>query len=386
VKLPVRDSYGKEVRTLEVDETVFGIMPNGAVLHQAYVAQRANQRAGTASTKTRGEVQGSTRKIRRQKYTGRSRQGGIRAPHHKGGGVVFGPKPRDYSQSLNKKMRRLAIRSALSGKVADGQLVIIDQLAFETPRTKQMLEALRNNGIERSALIVTAASDLGVRASARNLPKTTVLPAAYLNVVDMMHHHSVLITEEAVRITEGLWGKHAVALAVAEKAKRARAVKAEAIVEAPPAPTPKAAPARAKRAAKAAVEPEAPVVVAKPAPARAKRAAKAAVESEAPAPAAKPAPARAKRAAKAAVEVEAPAAVAEASPEEIVAEAPKRPRAPAKPKAEATPKATVAPAKKPARAPAKRAPAKAKASPAADEAAPEAKPRRRTRKTDETED
>ena len=120
MKLPVMSIEGKELRSLEVDDSVFGIKPNQAVLHQAFVTGRNNQRAGTASTKTRGRVQGSTRKMRMQKYTGRARHGGIRAPIFVGGGIVFGPQPRDFGNAINKKMRRLAIRSALSGKVADG--------------------------------------------------------------------------------------------------------------------------------------------------------------------------------------------------------------------------------------------------------------------------
>jgi large subunit ribosomal protein L4 len=206
MKLPVRNADGKQVKTLEVDELVFGIEPNMAVLHQAFVAQRANQRAGSASTKTRGEVQGSTRKIRMQKYTGRAREGGIRSPVRVGGGIAFGPRPRSYAKDLPKKMRRLAIRSALSGKLAGGQLVVIDQLALERPRTKEMMRILRNNGIERSVLVVTGAADRTVLASVRNLERTKALPAAYLNVVDMLNHGSLLMTEDAVRVAERLWG------------------------------------------------------------------------------------------------------------------------------------------------------------------------------------
>jgi large subunit ribosomal protein L4 len=164
-------------------------------------------RSGTHSTKTRGEVQGSTRKIRRQKYTGAARAGSARAPTRVHGGIVFGPKPRDYSKSLNKKMKRLAIRSALSGKVADGQLVVIDQLAMEAPKTKEMIRLLATIGFERSALVVTGNPDRTVLASVRNLEKTKMIPAAYLNVVDMMNHAGLLMTEDAVRVAEKLWGK-----------------------------------------------------------------------------------------------------------------------------------------------------------------------------------
>ncbi len=241
MKLPVRNSEGKELRTLDVDDSVFGIQPNMPVLHQAFVTQRNNQRAGTAHTKTRGQVQGSTAKIRKQKYTGRARQGGIRAPHHVGGGTVFGPLSRSYAQALPKKMRRLAIRSAISGKVADGQLVVIDELAFATPKTKEMIRILRNVGIQRSALIVTGESDRRILASVRNLEKTKALPAAYLNVVDMLNHTSVLMTEEAVRVAQGLWGEHGKAAPAAapapRRAARARRTPAVPVAEVlPPAP------------------------------------------------------------------------------------------------------------------------------------------------------
>jgi large subunit ribosomal protein L4 len=207
MKLPVLNTEGKELRSLDVDDSVFGIQPNEAVLHQAFVTQRNNQRAGTANTKTRAMVQGSTKKVRRQKYTGRARHGSARAPIFVGGGVVFGPQPRDFGISINKKMRRLAIRSALSGKVADGELVVIDELTFTSPKTKEVIRILRNVGIERSALIVTGQPDRSVLAGARNLAKTKVLPAAYLNVADMLNHRHLLMTEEAVKVAEGLWGQ-----------------------------------------------------------------------------------------------------------------------------------------------------------------------------------
>lgn len=207
MKLAVMDAQGKELRKLDVDETVFGITPNIPVLHQAYVTQRANMRGGNHSTKTRGEVQGSTRKIRRQKYTGAARAGSIRAPNRVGGGIVFGPRPHSYAKDLPKKMRRLAIRSALSGKLADGQLVVIDELAMDAPKTKEIMRLLNVVGFERSALVVTGNSDRMVLASVRNLDKTKTIPAAYLNVVDMMNYAGLLMTEEAVRVAEKLWGK-----------------------------------------------------------------------------------------------------------------------------------------------------------------------------------
>ena len=304
MKLPVLNAEGKELRKLEVDETVFGIEPNGPILHQAFVTQRANQRAGTANTKTRGEVQGSTRKIRMQKYTGRSRQGSIRAPHHVGGGTVFGPRQRSYAKDLPKKMRRLAIRSALSGKVADGQLVLIDQLAFKTPKTKEMIRILKNVGIDRSALVVTGGPDRMVLASVRNLQKTKLLPAAYLNVVDMLNYNKILITEDGVRVAEQLWGRREAAAPAKAAPARKAAAKAEAAVapaEAPAKPA-RAAKAKAEAPAKAPAKP-APAKRAAPKAAKAPAAAKAAPEAAKPAPKARPA--KTEAAAKAAPEAEA---------------------------------------------------------------------------------
>jgi large subunit ribosomal protein L4 len=269
MKLIVRNASGTPTKQIDVDESVFGIEPNMPVLHQAFVTGRNNRRWGTAQTKTRGLVQGSTRKIRRQKYTGRARQGSIRAPHHVGGGVVFGPVQRSYAQALPKKMKRLAIRSALSGKVADEQLVVIDKLDFDTPKTKQIISILRSVGIERSALVVTAETDRGILASVRNLRKTKALPAAYLNVVDMLNYHSVLMTEDAVRVAEKLWAVQTLekpktpAKAPARKtapkkkadeptaeppvaAEAAAETTAETVVEAAPKPKPKRAPAKPK--------------------------------------------------------------------------------------------------------------------------------------------
>lgn len=219
MKLTVHDAAGKEVDSIEVDDAVFGIEPNGPVVHQALVASLANKRVGTASTKTRGEVAGSTKKIRKQKGTGASRQGGIRAPQHRHGGIVFGPRSRSYAKDLPKRMRRLAIRSVLSAKAADGSLRIVRELAMPSPSTKAMAGVLRALGFERSVLVVTGAPDANVKASAGNLPKVSLLPAAYLNVADLLASQGLLMTVDAVRGAEALWG--------GERAKT-RAVKAEA--------------------------------------------------------------------------------------------------------------------------------------------------------------
>ncbi len=219
MKLTVHDAAGKEVDAIEVDDAVFGIEPNGPVVHQALLASLANKRVGTASTKTRGEVAGSTAKIRRQKGTGASRQGAIRAPQHRHGGIVFGPRPRHYDKALPKRMRRLAIRSVLSAKAADGSLRVVSDLGVNAPSTKLMAGVLKALGFERSVLVVTGQADANVKASARNIEKVNLLPAAYLNVVDLLNAQGLLMTVDAVRGAEALWG--------GERAKK-RLVKAEA--------------------------------------------------------------------------------------------------------------------------------------------------------------
>ena len=206
MKLTVYDAQGSETETIEADDQVFGLTPNRAVLRQALLAQLANRRAGSASTKTRGEVRGSTRKIRRQKGIGAARQGAIRAPHHRHGGISFGPKPRSFKQDLPKRVRRLAIRSALSAKVADGELRVVSGFEIEAPRTRAVVELLGRFELTRTALLVTAAPDRNVLLSARNVPGAKALAADYLNVVDLTGHRGVLMTVEAVRRAEVLWG------------------------------------------------------------------------------------------------------------------------------------------------------------------------------------
>jgi len=206
VRLTVKNTQGEEVDAIEADDRVFGIKPNRAVMHQALLAHLGNRRAGAASTKTRGEVRGSTAKMRRQKGTGRARMGSIRAPHLTGGGVVFGPRPRSFAQRLPRRMRRLAIRSVLSDKAAEGRLQVLDRLALERPRTKDVAGVLANLEVSGSALIVTEEPERNVFLGTRNLPETKVLPAAYLNVVDMLSHRTLIMTVAAVRKAESLWG------------------------------------------------------------------------------------------------------------------------------------------------------------------------------------
>ncbi len=205
MKLAVVDAQGAELRQIEVADEVFGIEPNRAVLHQAYVTQMANRRAGTASTKTRGEVRGSSAKIRRQKGLGRSRQGSIRAPHHIGGGVAHGPRPRSFAKDLPRAMRRLALRSALSSHAASGTLIVVDDLSPDG-KTKTMQQKLGALGVDRRALVVSGDPDPLLVRSTRNIPGITALPAQNLNVVDLVNAHKLVMTEAAVRRAEALWG------------------------------------------------------------------------------------------------------------------------------------------------------------------------------------
>ena len=206
MRLDVRDASGQAVDPIEVDDAVFGIEPNDAVVHQTLLAQLAARRAGSASTKSRGEVRGSTRKIRRQKGLGAARQGSIRSPLHRGGGVVFGPKPRDYTQKLPKQMRRLAIRSVLAARARDQRLSVVSDLGLSNPSTKAIVSLLKALDIEKSALIVTGATDRAAFVSGRNVPGVDVLPADTINVADLLANQTLVLTVDAVRRIEALWG------------------------------------------------------------------------------------------------------------------------------------------------------------------------------------
>jgi large subunit ribosomal protein L4 len=206
MRLKVYDIQGTEVDSIEADDLVFGLPPHRAALRQALLAQLANRRAGSANTKTRGEVAGSTIKIRRQKGLGRARQGAIRAPHHSGGGISFGPKPRSFKQDLPKRIRRLAIRSAISSKVEGGELRVVQALDFDAPKTRTVKDILGRFDMTRSALLVTGTPNRNLLLSARNLPGMKALPADYLNVDDLLSHHGLVMTVDAVRRAEALWG------------------------------------------------------------------------------------------------------------------------------------------------------------------------------------
>jgi large subunit ribosomal protein L4 len=205
MNVDVYDMQGKVVATTELDDSVWGIEPNIQVMHQALLRQLANARLGTRDTKTRGEVRGGGAKPWRQKGTGRARQGSIRSPQWIGGGVVWGPHQRSFEQAMPRKMRRLAVRSALSAKVRDDRLTVIEGLTEVEPRTKAMKEILATLPESRSVLIVTDGVVEPIRKAAGNLKNVWVIDARYLNVRDVLKYDRLLVTREAIAVAEGLW-------------------------------------------------------------------------------------------------------------------------------------------------------------------------------------
>ena len=207
IEVAVYNRVGEEIEKLKVDEKAFGSVVRYPLLKQAIVSYHANSRQGTVATKNRSDVAGSTRKLYRQKGTGNARAGSIKSPLRKGGGIVFGPHPRDYRQSMPKKMRQLALRCALSAKVNDGELKVLEALKLDEPKTKQMTGVLDALKIEHSALLVTSQPETNVILSARNIPGIKTLPANLLNVVDILSHKALIMEVAAVRKAEELWGK-----------------------------------------------------------------------------------------------------------------------------------------------------------------------------------
>ena len=193
---------GEPGEPVQLRDDVFGIEPHEAVLHQAVVRQLADRRQGTASTKTRGFVRGSTRKAWRQKGTGRARQGSRRAPHWRGGGVVFGPHPRSYRQKMPRKMRSLALRSALSSVVHEDRLVLLDQFGMETPSTRALRDILFQVAKARSVLLVLHDTMPNVRLSARNLPHVRTVGAAGVSILDLLRADRVVMAVAAARQVE----------------------------------------------------------------------------------------------------------------------------------------------------------------------------------------
>jgi len=206
VKVPVYNPAGEEIRQIEVSDTVFAVPFNEAVVHQVMVGLQANARQGTASTKTRANVRGSGRKLHRQKGTGYARMGNKKNPLRRGGGITFGPHPRDYRQDTPRKMRRLALKCVLSAKAGDGELKVLEEFNLTEPKTKKMVEILAALGIDSSTLIVTQEPEENVIISARNIPEIKTIPAGVINILDILSHKTLLMTEAAVRAAEKLWG------------------------------------------------------------------------------------------------------------------------------------------------------------------------------------
>ncbi len=200
--VPVYNIEGEQVGEVELNDAIFGIDPNVPVMHQYLVMQLSNARQGTHSTKTRGEVSGGGRKPWRQKGTGRARQGSIRAPQWVGGGTVFGPKPRSYRKDMPRKMRRLALRSALSVKAAEGRIKVLDDIDLPEIKTKAMVRVLENLDVEGSALILLPESNERVELSARNLPDVKTLRASYVNVRDLLGYETILLPLKALEVIE----------------------------------------------------------------------------------------------------------------------------------------------------------------------------------------
>lgn len=201
-KVALYNMEGAQVGEMELNDSVFGIEPNEAVVHEAVVMQMASKRRGTHKTKTRAEVRGGGRKPWRQKGTGRARAGTIRSPLWRKGGIVFGPNPRSYSYSIPRKKRRLAMKSVLSDKVINGNIIVMEQLEFSEPKTKEMIKVLKNLTVEEKALVVTASGTGFVQESARNIPGVLPLEANGINVYDMLNHDKLIITKEAIAQVE----------------------------------------------------------------------------------------------------------------------------------------------------------------------------------------
>ena len=201
-KVALFNVKGEQVGEIDLKDEIFGVEVNESVLHDAVVNQLANRRLGTQSAKTRAEVRGGGRKPFRQKGTGRARAGSSRSPLWKKGGVVFAPKPRSYSYKLPRKVRRLALKSALSSKVQKGNIIVLDQLAMAEPKTQDFVGFLDNLKVSKKALIVTADADSVIVRSARNIPGVTPTHASSLNVYDVLAHEKLIITRDAVSKVE----------------------------------------------------------------------------------------------------------------------------------------------------------------------------------------
>ena len=204
-KVTMLNMQGANAGTIELNDEIFAITPNEFAVHAVVKNYLANQRQGTQSAKTRGEVRGGGKKPFRQKGTGRHRQGHSTDPSQIGGGIVFAPKPRDYRYTLPKKLRRLAMKSALSSKVAENQIVVVDELKFDAPKTKEMIKFLEAVNADKKALIITAEKDENVVKSAANIPGVRTALATTMNVYEIVNHTSFIVTKEAVELIEEVY-------------------------------------------------------------------------------------------------------------------------------------------------------------------------------------
>ena len=203
--IEIKDTKGQGAGAAELADSVFGIEPNVPVMHQVVRAQRASWRQGTSNTLTRGKVRGGGKKPFRQKGTGNARQGTSRAPQMPGGGIVFGPHPRSYDIKVNKKEIKLAMRSALSAKLADGELIVVDKFDFEQPSTKAAVAALKALGVEGRSTVFIGDDDINAFLSFRNIKSVTVIPVAFMNTYGFLDNKKLIVTSEALeRIQEVL--------------------------------------------------------------------------------------------------------------------------------------------------------------------------------------
>lgn len=210
MELSLKNMHGATVGSIEVSNAVFDTPLNKALIHQVMVAQLANKRAGTHSTKTRAEVRGGGRKPWRQKGTGRARQGSIRSPQWRGGGITFGPKPRDYSQATPKKMRRAAIKSLLSQKVRDGEITVVEEFVLPAFKTQEVLKALAGLEIATSTktlVVNNANTQKDLWQACHNLQRVKSIPAAILNAIDLLNYDHLVLSVEAIRRIEELWAE-----------------------------------------------------------------------------------------------------------------------------------------------------------------------------------
>jgi len=206
MRVPVHNMTGETVGEIELREDIFGVPINAPVMHQALMRQQANMRLGTHKTKTRSEVSGGGRKPWLQKHTGRARQGSIRSPQWRGGGIVFGPRPRSYRQKMPRKMRRLAYKSALSIKARERQIIVLDDLQMPAPKTREMVSILEALAVDSSALILLPESNFNVEKSVNNLPGVKTLRAHYLNIRDILGYDYLVIPLGALEIIELILG------------------------------------------------------------------------------------------------------------------------------------------------------------------------------------